>query len=65
MTNQEYQAVVRRFGKNFNYYSIPAYIRRRDEKEAGVEYHYPEVPEAPDKYPEWVERQLTGPLASD
>ena len=59
MTNQEYQAIVKRFGRDFNYYSIPAYIRRRDEKQAGVEYHYPEVPSGPDKHQEWAERGLT------
>ena len=59
MTYQEYKAVVARFGKNFNYYNIPTLWRKRDEKKAGVEYHFPEVPEAPDKYQEWTERELT------
>ena len=59
MTKKEYRAIVKRFGRNFNYYDIPAYIRQRDEKKMGVRYHYPETPPAPDKYQEFVDNQLT------
>ena len=58
MTTKEYRSLVRVHGKNFGYYDIPALWRKRDEKKAGVEYHYPEVP-LPDKYQEGVDNSLT------
>ena len=58
MTIQEYRLIVKRFGVDFGYYDIPAFIRKRDERRAGVEYHFPEAP-LPDKYQEGVDNQLT------